>query len=299
MTAGADILVLKEAAAMVDFFLAEHSEHGGGNGELLFSVVNGEATVTGYEGEPVSIVIPDFFGCYPVTELRDNAFCNCATLKEICISQNVRKIGHHCFYACSHLKRAELPAGLIEIGAGCFCGCDRLVDIELPEMLKALPESCFRACLSLEELTLPKGLESIGGLCFSDCEKLSRVNVGESIGSIGDGAFFMCPELTDIYLPPACESIGFRALGYGCSGIELTKNDELRITGERGSAAQKYALENGFLFSERKEAAEAFASVSYVLKSNADMHELILSGAIVLAAFTAVVIRCFILHKRK
>ena len=284
---------------MVDFFLAERSEHGGESGELLFSVVNDEATVTGYKGEPISIVIPDFFGCYPVTELRDNAFCNCATLKEICISQNVRKIGHHCFYACSHLERAELPAELSEIGAGCFCGCDRLADIELSETLKALPESCFRACLSLEELTLPKGLESIGELCFSDCEKLSRVTVGENMGSIGSGAFFMCPELVNIYLPSACEKIGAQALGYDCNGNELTKNDELRITGVRGSAAQKYAFENGFLFFEREEAAEAFASVSSVGKSNADMHEHIFSGAVVLAAFTAVVIRCFILHKWK
>ena len=284
---------------MVDFFLAERSEHGGESGELLFSVVNDEATVTGYKGEPISIVIPDFFGCYPVTELRDNAFCNCDTLKEICISQNVRKIGHHCFYACSHLEKAELPAELGEIGAGCFCGCDRLAEIELPDTLKALPESCFRACLELEELTLPKELESIGELCFSDCEKLSRVTAGENIASIGSGAFFMCPELGSIYIPHACETIGVQALGYGCTGNEPTKNDELRITGARGSAAQRYAFENGFFFSERKEAAEAFASVSSESKNSTDMHELILSGAVVLAAFTAVVIRCFILHKRK
>lgn len=284
---------------MVNKCLMNGSAFSSESNGLLFSVMNGEATVTGFTGEPISICIPDFFSCYPVTELRDNAFCNCNTLKEITISQNVRKIGHHCFYACSHLEKAELPSELSEIGEGCFCGCDRLAEIELPHTLMALPESCFRACLSLEELTLPSGLESIGELCFSDCESLSRVTVGENVASIGSGAFFMCGKLKSIYIPPNCEKIGAQALGYDCNGIELTKNEKLLILGMKNTAAQRYACENGFAFSEHEQACEAFASVSSECKNSADMHELILSGAIVLTAFTAVVIRCFILHKRK
>ena len=295
----ADILVMKEAAEMVNFFLMNGAAFSGESNGLLFSVVNGEATVTGCTGEPERVVIPDFFGCYPVTELRDNAFCNCDSLTEIIISQNVRKIGHHCFYACSALERAELPAELGEIGADCFCGCTDLESIELPETLRSLPESCFRACLSLEELDLPGGLESIGELCFSDCENMKSMDVGGNIRSIGSGAFFMCRNLSSIRVPSSCEVIGAQALGYDCNGNELIKNEKLVIIGEKGSAAQKYARENGFDFSVQGEAAEAFAAVTSERKRLSDYQGFLLSGAVVLAAFSAVVIRCFILHKRR
>jgi hypothetical protein len=290
---------MKEAAEMVDFFIMNGSSLSVESNGLMFSVVNGEATVTGCTGEPESVVIPDFFGCYPVTELRDNAFCNCNFLTEVIISQNVRKIGHHCFYACSALERAELPSELHEIGAGCFCGCDSLEHIELPETLKALPESCFRACLSLEELILPSDLESIGELCFSDCENMKNIDIGSNIRSIGDRAFFMCRKLDRICIPLTCETIGVQALGYDCCGNELVRNEEFLIIGEKGSVAQRYAWENGFDFSVQGEDCEAFAALTSMRKSLAGNQRCLLSGAVVLAAFVAVVIRRFILHKRR
>ncbi len=284
---------------MVNYIIMHGVNFIGKNNGLLFSVVNGEATVTGYVGQPDSVIIPDFFGCYPVTELRDNAFYNCDTLTKINISQNVRKIGHHCFYACSALERVELPLKLNELGAGCFCGCDRLEYIVLPESIKALPESCFRACFSLENLILPDELESIGEFCFSDCESMNDISIGENIRSIGNGAFFMCHKLNSIHIPSTCKIIGAQALGYDSNGNELVRNEKFLITGEIGSVAQIYALENGFGFLAKSETTEAFITLASLKESVIENHELFLSGIVVLAAFITVVIRCLILHKRK
>ena len=293
------ILVMKEESEMVNFFLLHEQIFSGNDDGLVFSVANGEATVTGYIGEPESVIIPDFYGCYPVTEMRDNAFYNCESLTDIIISSNVRIIGHHCFYACSALERVDLPTNLCQIGSGCFCGCDRLEFIVIPETLKALPDSCFRACLSLEELILPSELESIGDLCFSDCESMIKIDIGRNIKSIGGGAFYMCRKLNSIHIPPTCEIIGAQALGFDCDGNELVRKEKFLIEGADGSIAQKYASENGFDFSVPSEATETFVTMTSLKKSVMWNHKLLLTGTVVFAVFATVCFRCLILHKRK
>ena len=263
---------------------------------LTFSVVSGEAVVTGYSGADERIEIPEYFECYPVTEVRDNAFYNNDSLKEVCICDNVTCIGHHCFYACTSLEKVRLPSGLMELGEGCFCGCDSLESIELPDSLRALSDSCFRACGKLREITLPIRLERIGELCFSGCESLKEIKTGDSIAEIGGGAFFMCPELRSIRIPPSCKQIGVQALGYDCQGNEIIRNTELAIIGERGTAAHNYAAENGIRFEEQTEAL----SGAYPKLKTAERADLpFWAGAAVFGALTAALFRCFILHKSR
>ncbi|MBP5430686.1 leucine-rich repeat domain-containing protein [Ruminococcus sp.] len=263
---------------------------------LMYSVHDGEAAVTGYTGEPEYVNIPDFFGCYPVTELRDNAFYMCETLRGIILPDTVAMIGHHCFYACDMLEAIRLPEGLEEIGEGCFCGCIGLKDISLPASLDELPASCFRACESLAVIELPQDLKGIGELCFSGCESLKRVSTGMELGSIGGGAFYMCPELEYIFLPPACTNIGAQALGYGCTGNELIINEDMVIIGEPRSAAEKYAIVNGLGFSSNLEGYDAALTAQSKLETGRNFHLSALAGAAVFAALIIALIRCLILQ---
>lgn len=261
---------------------------------LTFSVVNGEAAVTGCTGEPENIDIPEFFGCYPVTELRDNAFYNNDSLKEVNVSGNVSSIGHHCFYACTALERVKLTTGLVSIGEGCFCGCDSLTDIAIPDTVRELPDSCFRACGNLSGITLPNSLRSIGDLCFSGCEQLKSVKTGGELAEIGCGAFYMCPKLMSIRIPSACKSIGDQALGYGCRGNEPVRNERLTILGVSGSAAEEYASENGIGFAEFSETAGTVGSAPWITAKNTAP---LWTGAAVFTVLAVTLIRCFILHK--
>ena len=79
--------------AVLDSFAAEY-------GCLEYSIINGEAVITGFSDEPTDLEIPEFISCYPVTEIRDNAFCNCSSLERITFPETLTKIGHHSFYAC-------------------------------------------------------------------------------------------------------------------------------------------------------------------------------------------------------
>lgn len=235
-------------AAVFLLFYEGLAAFGAENEGIGYTIIDREAVITGYSGEHTEIEIPEFIGCYPVTEIRDNAFCNCRTLKSVIIPDTVTKLGHHCFYGCYSLKEVKLPAELEEIGEGCFCGCGALDTVELPYTLGVLPDSCFRACTSLSSVRLPKRLTSAGAFCFAGCTGLKEVQTDDELRFIGERAFFMCGKLNEIYIPPTCKFIGKQAVGFTCEGNLELKQVELLISGERGSAAEHYASENGLRF---------------------------------------------------
>lgn len=214
------------------------------------SIIDGEAVIVGFSGEPAHLHIPDFIEGCPVTEIRDNAFYNCGSLISIELPDTLVKIGHHSFYACTSLESVSLPEGLEEIGAGCFCGCTALNRAELPESLGELPDSCFRACTSLGEITLPDKLESIGQLCFAGCMELRTAELPETLGVIGAKAFYMCDRLRRIYIPPSVGLICDKALGYTCDGNSIRRTEDMLIIGSEYTAAERYAEDNGFDFAE-------------------------------------------------
>ena len=267
----ADILALKGVNAMFRavcgviaavflFFAAAFSAFGAEKTDLKYSIIDGEAVITGFTGEPTELEIPEFISCYPVTEIRDNAFCNCSTLMRISLPSTLAKLGHHSFYACDSLESIALPEGLAEIGEGCFCGCSELAAAELPDTLEQLPDSCFRACTTLKEITLPSSLKTMGAFCFAGCTDLEMAETGELLESMGDRAFFMCDRLNSFDVPSACTAIGTQALGYTCDGnMELCKRDMV-IKGTKGSAAERYAADNGLRFYTSENAADSNGS---------------------------------------
>lgn len=229
-----------------------------------YTIIDGEVTIVGFTGEPAYIDIPDFIEGCPVTEVRDNAFYNCHSLKWVRLPDTVQKIGHHSFYACYELETAVLPDGLEEIGMGCFCGCGALTYVELPDTLKVLPDSCFRACTSLTGVELPEGLETVDKFCFAGCTGLGEICTGSSLTAIGDRAFYMCRSLDKVYIPPTVRSIGTEALGWDCDGNLMINQTDLVITGQEGTEAERYARDNGLTFMAEEPSAAAFAEIEPV-----------------------------------
>ncbi len=254
-------------AAVFLLMTAVCNAFGAENEELEYSIIGGEAVITGFKGEPTELEIPDFIGCYPVTEVRDNAFYNCASLKRITLPETVTKIGHHSFYGCYSLKNVVLPEKLADIGEGCFCGCTGLLSADIPDTLEILPDSCFRACTSLAEIKLPDQLKEIGNFCFAGCTSLENAETGEKLLSVGERAFFMCDKLKSLYIPSDCTDIGSQAVGYTCDGNVLLRQRELLIKGASGSAAESYAEENGLRFYETEQASETFSAMGADKKS--------------------------------
>ncbi|HOR22017.1 MAG TPA: leucine-rich repeat domain-containing protein [Ruminococcus sp.] len=226
----------------------------------IYTIIGSEATVIGFSGEPSYIQIPETLEGCPVTEIRDNAFCECSSLKQISLPDTLTKIGHHCFYACTSLESVVIPDNVTQIGDGCFCGCTSLTAVSLPDSLSSLPHSCFRACTALREITLPAEALAVEDYCFSACTSLSKVNTGDRLRSLGDCSFYMCSSLESLYIPPSAEDIGSFAVGYVPTEKGSQTMEGFTVLGEKGSPAEDYARENDLVFVKASGAVQAMAA---------------------------------------
>ena len=224
-----------------------------------YTIINNEATITGFKGEPAYINIPETIDGCRVTELRDNAFYECPTLRHIDIPETVVKIGHHCFYGCTSLESVTLPESAIDIGMGCFCGCTGLKSAAISSATQKLPESCFRACTSLTNFTVPDSIETIGDFCFSGCTSLKEVSIGSGVTSIGDCAFYMCNAMDSLYIPSSVKTIGICAAGYVPTDDGAAPQKDFTVLGDRNSEAKKYARDNNLSFTNAADSVHAFA----------------------------------------
>ncbi|MCM1529924.1 MAG: leucine-rich repeat domain-containing protein [Alistipes sp.] len=226
---------------------------------FVYTIIDNEATITGFQGEPVYIDIPEIVESCRVTGIRDNAFYECGSLKQITLPGTIEKIGHHGFYGCYALESIVIPDSVTEIGMGSFSGCTALSYAALPEGIVSLPESCFRSCTSLKNIIIPDTVEKIGDFCFSSCTSMTSVSLGESVAELGDCAFYMCTSLNSLYIPPSVTDLGFCSVGYIPTNDGAVPNESFTLVGTKNSAAQDYAAENAISFEKAEDSVHAFA----------------------------------------
>ena len=100
----------------------------------------------------------------------------------------------------------------------------------------------------MNDLTLGEGITEIGEGAFEVCIKLSEVKLPQTLTKIGNNAFLGCSALNKITIPKSVTSIGNYALGYDENYNGLSKKESFIIRGYKDTAAEQYALDNGFTF---------------------------------------------------
>ena len=136
------------------------------------------------------------------------------------------------------------------IGWGCFHVCESLVSVTIPDSVTSIQDSAFLGCENLVSVTIPNSVTSIGVQAFLECTSLASITLPDSLIEIGYGAFGSCASLKSITIPDSVTEIGERAFGYSYDddyGEEI-KIPGFTIYGKEGSAAEAYAVENGFKF---------------------------------------------------
>lgn len=101
-----------------------------------------------------------------VTEIAENAFCECHALERVSIPSSCKRIGENAFRSCSSLIRVELSEGLEAIGDCAFQGCYALPEITLPDGVCEIGNFAFEGCTSLASLRLPDTVQFMGGRAF-------------------------------------------------------------------------------------------------------------------------------------
>ena len=115
------------------------------------------ATVTGYEGTPTDVVIPESITVdgvvATVSRIEERAFANCESLESVTMPNSIVEVGAYDFENCSNLKSVKLSDNLKRIKYYAFAHCGNLRACDLGENLESIEYSCFEGA-GIEKVTL-------------------------------------------------------------------------------------------------------------------------------------------------
>lgn len=198
--------------------------------------------------------------------------------KSVKLPESLTEIGDEAFYNSNSLESITIPKNVTKIGRMLFGDCDKLESVTFPGGIKKIPEYTCMYCKSLKSVTFEEGVEKIGGSAFNGCYKLSKLKLPSTLKRIGYCAFdgaaltevklpeklevienkaFYGGKLKSVTIPKSVRKIGKYAFGYYWGvkkdGTDNAESDDLKlkdftIKGYKGTAAQKYAEDNGFSF---------------------------------------------------
>lgn len=240
-------LIAAAVSSLLTFYGSFHSHALDYCSTVTYIISGNKAVITGWSGNPETLVLPSVIDGIPVTEIRENAFYRCESLKKAVIPESVKKIGSYAFYGCISLESAEIKAAVPEIPEGIFYGCEKLESISLCSGIRKIGSYAFYGCRNLESFDLPPGVTGIGSYSFAECHSLSKVTLNGKLEIIGSHSFYDCPELTGVILPETVVSVGEFALGF----TRNSRSESFTITGVSGTAAENYARRCGFGFRSR------------------------------------------------
>lgn len=140
-------------------------------GNFTYSLSGGEATITGYTGTDMNVVIPE--------SINDGG-----------INYRVTAIDISVFYGLL-ITSVVIPTGVQVIPLNEFAMCTSLnsVVFSQPSSLTGIDLAAFNGCTSLTELNIPDGITSVGNKAFLDCSGLSRVYFWGDMPAFGTQVF--------------------------------------------------------------------------------------------------------------
>ena len=184
-----------------------------------FKMINGllissDGTLISCCSEDTHIHIPN-----SVTQIGDEAFCGCYSLRSIHIPNSVTHIGDHAFSGCSSLQSINIPNSVTQIGENAFFSCDALQSIHLPNSVTYISDYAFGWCKALQSIHIPTSVTQIGDSAFWNCCSLQSIHIPNSVTQIGDSAFRNCCSLQSINLPNTVTQISSMAFG-DCTSLQ-------------------------------------------------------------------------------
>lgn len=202
--------------------------------DFVYTLSDGEVTITGYNGLDEDVVVPSTINGAPVRTIGMYALSNKNSIKTLTIPDTVYTLESCSIYANSNLTRItlgssiktiggdgiasnrslvelELPDSVETIGGQAFYNCTSMRRVKLPENLTELPQQAFYSCKGIQNVEIPKGCTSIGDKCFSGCSSLQSVSLPNALTKIGDNAFENCTVLNGVVLPDGLTKIGKEA----------------------------------------------------------------------------------------
>lgn len=165
---------------------------------FVYSVSDGNASVTGYKGDKTDIVLPLKLQSWSVSEISDFAFVGKTAITSVRLNEAryLRRIGTDSFYGCTSLESISIPIWVRDFGSAVFQNCTSLKSVTFNCVPSKITDQMFYNCTSLDKVYLPAGTSAIGKSAFAECASLSEVYIPTSVTSIASNAFRSSPNVT-------------------------------------------------------------------------------------------------------
>ncbi len=159
---------------------------------ILYSVNDGEITLTHYEGDGENIVVPSQINGVPVTKIGEGAFMYSPTLKSVSIPACVTSIHTSAFAGCVNLKEIKVDdknekfksdGGVLYSRDGDYliaCPAGKTGEFKVPEGVLALSPDAFNMCVGITKVTLSSTVELVPPTAFTSCEGLTAFSLENS-----------------------------------------------------------------------------------------------------------------------
>lgn len=215
---------------------------------LSYTLINNdtEYEVSGIgEATEEDIVIPRTYNGKPITQIGEEAFKNCKTIKSVRIPSGVKYIREWAFYYSS-IKEIVIPSSVEVVESYAFSWCNNVIkkiegvsyvgnwtvdcdesvsNVTLKDGTVGIGGDAFYNCSNLVNIDMPDSLNYINEDAFYNCSSLVNINIHNGIVSIGEYAFYKCTSLTSVTIPHSIKSVGNYAFS-NCSNLS-----ELNISG--------------------------------------------------------------------
>ena len=173
-----------------------------------YTVSNGSATITGYNGSTSTLIIPSSIGGYPVTAIGYRAFDGATMdwvrtqVTKIVLPDTVQTLAEDAFYGCMQLQELTLSNNLKTIGVHAFMDCRRLKSVSIPSSVTSIEKQAFCNCTALESVQLHIASQAltVGSFAFLNCPSLKTMEIASSNITILTKAFgYNYDETTKVY----------------------------------------------------------------------------------------------------
>ncbi len=149
-------------------------------------------------------------------------------ITDLAVPENISEIGAYTFAGYDNLASVSLD-GVTAVGDGAFLGTS-VENANLPDGIISIGARAFENCAEITEIIVPDKTESIGAAAFADCTALEYVHIPASVTEIGENIIaetaYICSDSENAYAKEYAEANGceFRLCKlHQTLGISLSK----------------------------------------------------------------------------
>ena len=197
---------------------------------------DGSIAISSYDGEGGEVVVDDSYYGMKVTVIDEGAFKDCSTITSVVLPDTVTEIREEAFAGCFSLRSVSFGSGLRVIGDSAFKQCSVLSSAALPDSLTTIGAEAFKNCFSLAEVTAGSALTDVAEGAFEGTQWLRRhpdgviyvgsvvygyegavpesgvINIADGTAVINADAFENVPDAAAFSFPDSLINIKGRAL---------------------------------------------------------------------------------------